>query len=110
MADAELNKLFAAAGKELEPDVLGELRSTMRLHDLSPQDLFYKWESYCLRMEIDGSDMTILSARALKKDVLDALERQNRAAQAAHLRQDKRSAATPRGNIKGGGGSDVFGM
>jgi DNA polymerase alpha subunit B len=109
MADStveELNVLFAVPGTELEPDVLTELQSIMRLHSIPPQELFYKWESYSIKMGSDELKLNIDSARALKKDVQDGLEREIRGK--AHVRSaDKRGGATPR-NVSNNG--DVFGM
>lgn len=102
----ELNELFAAPGSELEPDVLMELQSILRLHSIPPQELFYKWESYSMKMGSDDLKLTIDSARALKNDVQDGLEREIR--NKAHVRSaDKRGGATPR-NITSN--VDVFGM
>jgi DNA polymerase alpha subunit B len=109
MADSkveELNVLFAGPGTELELDVLTELQSIMRLHLIPPQELFYKWESYSIKMGSDELKLNIDSARALKKDVQDGLEREIRGK--AHVRSaDKRGGATPR-NVSNNG--DVFGM
>jgi DNA polymerase alpha subunit B len=109
MADStveELNTLFAVPGTELEPDVLTELQSIMRLHSIPPQELFYKWESYSIKMGSDDMKLDINSARALKKDVQDGLERETRGK--AHVRSaEKRGGATPR-NVSNTG--DVFGM
>lgn len=105
--DSELRSLFQpASGPELESDVLGELESIMRLHSLPAQELFYKWESYSMKMGSDDMKLNIDTARALKKDVQDGLERESRGK--AHVRiADKRTGGTPR-NISNNG--DVFGM
>ena len=109
MADSvegELNSLFASPGTQLEPDVVSELESIMRLHSIPPQELFYKWESYSIKMGSDDLKLNIDAARALKKDVQDGLERESRSK--AHVRSaDKRTAGTSR-NITNSG--DVFGM
>lgn len=109
MADSiedELNSLFASPGTQLEPDVLSELESIMRLHSIPPQELFYKWESYSIKMGSDDLKLNINAARALKKDVQDGLERESRSR--AHVRSaDKRTGGTSR-NITSSG--DVFGM
>lgn len=109
MADStveELNALFATPGTELEPDVLSELQSIMRLHSIPPQELFYKWESYSIKLSSEDLKLNINSARALKKDVQDGLEREIRGK--AHIRSaDKRGGGTPR-NVSSNG--DVFGM
>lgn len=102
----ELNTLFAAPGTELEADVLTELQSIMRLHSIPPQELFYKWESYSIKMGSDELKLNVESARALKKDVQEGLEREQRSK--AHVRSaEKRVGGTPR-NVSSNG--DVFGM
>jgi DNA polymerase alpha subunit B len=103
--NAELQERFAsAAGAELEADVLAELKSTMQLHSIDVQELWYKWESYSMKMGADDMKLNIDTARALKKDVQDTLERESRR---AHLQTNKRGGATPR-NVSSNG--DVFGM
>ncbi len=111
MADADvagLNERFAPpGGKELEADVVFELQSIMRMHELTPQDVFFKWESYCIKMDTDEMWPSMERLRAFKQDLQDALERSNRSQ--AHIKADnKRAGATPRTAVKGGG--DVFGM
>jgi DNA polymerase alpha subunit B len=102
--DAEIQERFSASGT-LEPDVLAELQSIMRLHTIDVEELWYKWESYSMKMSSDSIKLTIDTARALKKDVQDGLERDSRGK--SHLQSNKRAAATPRGAT---GNSDVFGM
>ncbi|KAK6952197.1 hypothetical protein Daesc_006730 [Daldinia eschscholtzii] len=104
---AELNEQFGTPNKELPPDVVSELRSIMRIHSLSPQDLFFKWESYCIKMDMDGNNLSVESLRALKQDIQDALERSNRTHQ-VHIKTEKRSIGTPRNIAKGSG--DVYGI
>ena len=105
----ELNTLFATPpAAELPADILGELQSILRLHSISPQELFYKWESYSIKMGADDTKMDLNTTRAFKVDVQEALERDIRSK--AHARgTDKRipASATPR-NISSS--SDVFGM
>ncbi|KAI2465677.1 DNA polymerase alpha, subunit B [Annulohypoxylon bovei var. microspora] len=110
MAEAdlqELNEQFGMPNKDLEPDVVSELRSIMRMHSLSVQDLYFKWESYCIKMDMDGNSMSVESLRALKQDIQDALERSNRSHQ-VHIKTEKRSSGTPRNAVKNT--SDVYGM
>ncbi|KAK3997524.1 DNA polymerase [Cladorrhinum sp. PSN332] len=107
MADqvlTELNERFGTGDKVLEPDVVAELKSIMRMHQLSAQDLFFKWESYCIKMDMDELKASVQILRNFKQDLQDALERSNRAQ--VHIKQEKRSGATPRV----GKGGDVFGM
>ena len=109
MADnaEELNGYFSAGESKLPPDILGELQSTIRLHSISPQELFYKWESYCIKMGSEETKLDLGTARAFKKDVQEILERESRGK--AHMRSaDKKgSHATPRNN---GNIGDTFGM
>ena len=103
----ELNSIFTPSSDDgLQVDVLGELQSMLRLHSISPQELFYKWESYSLKMGPDDTKLTIDTARAFKKDVQDALERESRR---SHIKSaDKRAVAmTPKTLTSSG---DVFGM
>ena len=109
MADikVELNELFAIPPvTELPPDVSGELQSILRLHSITPRDLSFKWESYTMKMGTEQTKLDLATARAFKKDLQEALERESRGK--AHIRiVDKRGAyATPRA----GKGDDVFGM
>lgn len=103
----ELNSLFAPNSKNgLEADVLSELESIMRLHSLPPQELFYKWESYSMKIGRDDP-LSLDTARELKKEIQDSLEREVRK---VHVKQERRPGATPR-NVKAFGGSDdIFGM
>ncbi|TGO18271.1 hypothetical protein BTUL_0011g00770 [Botrytis tulipae] len=106
--DSELNDLFSSAtasGGPLEPDVLTELHSIMRLHSIPAQELFYKWESYSIKMGQDDMKLDIDTVRALKQSVQDGLEKENRKTKAQT--SNKRVGATPR---NAGNNNDVFGM
>ncbi|ESZ96534.1 hypothetical protein SBOR_3036 [Sclerotinia borealis F-4128] len=106
--DSELNDLFSSAtasGGLVEADVLTELQSIMRLHSIPPQELFYKWESYSIKMGQDDMKLDIDTVRALKQNVQDGLEKENRKNK-AHV-SNKRVGVTPR-NV--GNNNDVFGM
>lgn len=103
----ELNALFAPASatKKLEADVLGELQSIMRLHSIPSEELFYKWESYSMKMGRDDMKLDIETSRGLKQDIQDGLERETR--NKSHLRSADKRVATPR-NLSSTG--DVFNM
>ena len=79
MADSttqELQELFSSPPTtDLGPDVLGELRSILRLHSISVQELFYKWESYSIKMGSEDTKLDLDTVRAFKKDVQESLER-----------------------------------
>jgi DNA polymerase alpha subunit B len=97
-----LDAVFDPAGDGLPADVLGVLESTMRLHSLTPDALFVKWEVYCLKMGGE-SKLDLDTARMFAKDVQDGVERDH------HQQKSERKsvAATPRGANATG---DVFGM
>lgn len=105
----ELNKLFAPPPTtELSPDILGELQSILRLHGISPQELFYKWESYSIKMGSEETKLDLSTVRAFKTDVQESLERETRGK--VHVRNtDKRNAGHAASRITGGN-EDVFGM
>jgi len=99
-----LNSLFTPSGNGLEPDILGVLESILRLYSITPQELFYKWESYCLKMGSEETKLDLGTARMFQKDVQDSLERSHQG------RQSERKptvSATPRTTGKS---SDVYGM
>ena len=103
-----INGFFAAPGEtSLPPDILGELQSIMRLHSISAQELFFKWESYSIKMGSEETKLDLTTARALKKDIQETLERETRGR--LHMRSaDKRGVhATPRAATSNG---DAFGL
>lgn len=105
----ELRERFSgAAAGTLEDNVLAELASIMRIHSIDAQELWYKWESYSMKMGQDDLKLNLDTVRALKKDVQDALEKENRS-KAHTASANKRVGGTPRGNGAMGTG-DVFGM
>jgi DNA polymerase alpha subunit B len=102
---AELSELFAAPNSKLEPDVLRELQSILRIHNLDAQELFYKWESYCLKMGAEDTKLDLKTARDFKKDIQENLERETRGKQVKTSEKRPGVNATPRA-----GGGDVFGV
>lgn len=102
---AELNERFDPSNGALPEEVLGELQSILRLHSTTPQELFYKWESYSMKMGSENVRLDVKTVRDFKKDIHEALERETRAKHAKTA--DRRGAgATPR-NARGG---DMFGL
>ncbi|KAG5959911.1 hypothetical protein E4U56_004711 [Claviceps arundinis] len=103
MADTDIQTRFSPH-KPLEQDVLYEIQSIIRLHDLSVDDLFFKWDAYCIRMDLDAqSALSLQNIRNLKHSIQDELEKSHRATQ---VRGERKVNAAPRG-VSGG---DVFGM
>ena len=97
--------LFAPGQDDLSADIMAELESMLRVHSISPQELFYKWESYSLRMGSEDTKLELGTVRMFKKDIQDSIET------ARHVAGDsvrKSVSATPRTN--GHGGDNVFGM
>ncbi|OQO14511.1 hypothetical protein B0A48_01389 [Cryoendolithus antarcticus] len=109
MADdssSQLHTLFSPHAP-LPSDVLHELLSLTSLLSLTPEELFYKWESYAFKMGTETTLITYKTVKDFKKDLQDALERESRA-KAPHASVKRAVAATPRGAARGNG--DVFGM
>ncbi|KAH6850611.1 DNA polymerase alpha subunit B N-terminal-domain-containing protein [Chaetomium sp. MPI-CAGE-AT-0009] len=107
MADetiAELNERFGSGTKDLEADVVAELKSIMGMHQLSVQEMYFKWESYNMKMGMDDFKASIDILRAFKQHLQEELVRSNRSQ--VHIKTEKRGGATPRV----GKGGDVFGM
>lgn len=103
---AELNELFAASYPDgLPQDVLAELQSILRVHSITAEELFYKWESYSMKM---GEEMklTLDTVRGFKQDVQEALERESRFKAGRQTEKRNPVTATPRAAA----GADVFGM
>ena len=104
--DAQLQEAFSGANPNLESDVLAELSSILRLHQIDAQELWYKWESYSMKMGADDMRLDIKTVRGLKQDIQDGLERENRS-KAQSLSSNRRGAATPR---NASNTTDVYGV
>lgn len=108
-----LNSVFDPVGRGLGPDILEVLESILRLHSISPDELFIKWEVYSLKMGSEETKMDLPTARMFAKDVQDAVERGLQDRNQKHTggrvpgSERKRAVhATPRAV----GNGDVFGM
>lgn len=107
MSSAQLNELFAAPPtRTLSEDVLAELQSIIRIHSLSEQELFFKWEAYSIKMGLDGLSLDYKTVRDFKKDIQDALERESRGKTHVPSASKRSHAGTPRVST----GSDVYGV
>lgn len=108
MADVatEINEVFAPPNTKLPQDVQGELQSILRIHSISVQELFFKWEAYSLKMGSDNTQMDYKTARDFKKDLQDGLERESRGRAHNQSASKRTMAATPRNANTG----DVFGV
>ncbi|KAI5840173.1 DNA polymerase alpha subunit B N-terminal-domain-containing protein [Morchella snyderi] len=72
--DEDLASYFGS----LPADVGTELHAMLRLHNINAEELFYKWESYCMKMGPDTRP-TLDTVAAFRKDVRDQLEKEMRA-------------------------------
>ncbi|MCJ1309724.1 DNA-directed DNA polymerase alpha subunit pol12 [Agyrium rufum] len=105
----ELNDRFQVQGhQEIPADILGELLSAMRLHALSPQELFYKWESYSIKMGSEDTKMDYDTVLAFKKDMQEMLEREKRGKVQLRSREVRGVHATPRNARAGGDLMDIL--
>ncbi|KAI7549379.1 DNA polymerase alpha 70 kDa subunit [Hortaea werneckii] len=104
---ASMQEINDAFGTTLPDDVAAELQHIVRLLDLNPQEVFFKWESYVIKMGVESTKLDLKTVRDFKKDLQDALERESRAKgqPVAHGSSAKKTSATPRAT-----GGDVFGM
>ncbi|KAL7270614.1 DNA-directed DNA polymerase alpha subunit pol12 [Rhizina undulata] len=90
---------------DLPPEIMSEFQSMLRLHNIDANELFYKWESYSMKMG-DETRLTLDTVRAFKKDAQELLEKemrgkarmQNAAGQKSVQRAPRTSA------VMGGGG------
>ena len=99
------------------PEVLGQLQSMLRIYNIDPSELFFKWESYSMKMNFDADvKLTLELARDFKKDVQDLLEREVRG---GRIRRGPEQQAPGAGKrvvrqrvvkMEGGAGDDVFGL
>ncbi|KAF2197600.1 DNA polymerase alpha, subunit B [Delitschia confertaspora ATCC 74209] len=107
--DSELHDRFEryadSKDDQLPPEILGELQSMLRLYSVTPEELYFKWEAYTMKMGGDDIKMDLKTARDFKKNIQDSLERESRGKATARA-AEKRVAPTPRAGTKG----DVFGM
>lgn len=103
----ELNELFSPSPDGLPSDIMGELQSMLHLYSTTPQDLFYKWESYSLKMGSENTKLDLRTTREFKNDIQDALERESRGKVPVRGSDKKAVGAASRVNASDG---DVFGM
>ena len=104
-----LAPLFSPSNpSSLDAATLETLSSLQRSHFLSAQELFYKWESYCLKMGED-TRLDLGTVRMFSKDVQEQLERGGVNQQGGKsVRSERKSnvGVTPRAVSNG----DMFGM
>lgn len=108
--EQELRELFSPANPSaLAQDILFELQSIQRLHAISAQELFYKWESYCMKLGAEETRLTLENVRQLKRDIQEALDRESRAKHVVRNQENRRGGATVRSRTANAN-VDIFGM
>ncbi|CCX16686.1 DNA polymerase alpha subunit B N-terminal-domain-containing protein [Pyronema domesticum] len=70
--DTTIADHFPAAPQE----VLDELQAMLRVYDIDAQELFFKWESYSLKMGPDNVKLDFDTVQNFKKDVQEQLEKE----------------------------------
>ena len=108
MADTtqDLNDRFATPNAPLKPEILTELQSILRLHDITPEELSWKWDAYCLKMGSEDTKLDLKTVRDFKKDLQEILEREARS-KATKAAEKRTINATPRAAVNVGG-SDLY--
>lgn len=64
---------------DLTPDILAEFLSMLRSYGLDSEELFYKWESYCINRRTEEIKLNLETVRVFKKSVQEQLEKDIRA-------------------------------
>lgn len=106
MSITELSELFAQPNQTLSEDVSAELQSIIRLHSISEQELFFKWEAYSIKMGSENTRLDYKTVRDFKKDLQDTLERESRGKAHVNSASKRGPINTPRNGTTG----DVFGV
>ncbi|KAF2745001.1 DNA polymeras-like protein alpha/primase associated subunit [Sporormia fimetaria CBS 119925] len=86
--------------------ILGELKSMLRLYEVSPEELDFKWQAYSMKMGAEETQLDLKTARIFKSNLQDTLERESRA-KAQARGNTKRTGPVPRAAKAA---DDVFGM
>lgn len=104
---AEIISLFG----NLQPIAVDELVSMLRLYDTTPKDLFYKWESYCMKLNYD-SDIKISVEHVLdfKRDVQKMLEAEVKGRKSAGEKLRAAGTRVIKAEMGDGGGVDGLGL
>jgi DNA polymerase alpha subunit B len=102
----ELRDRFTLSNDDDGTLVLGELQSILRIHDILPEDLSFKWESYCIKMGAQETTLSLKTVRDFKRDLQETLERESRA-KSGKTSERRSVLATPRAGM---GAVDVLNM
>ncbi|RPA95183.1 DNA polymerase alpha, subunit B [Choiromyces venosus 120613-1] len=92
---------------ELAPEVLGELESMLKIYNIPAEELFYKWESYCIKMGPEDTKLNLNTVQAFKKDTREIFEKDMKSKTRLHGANTSRPIArTPR--VKNTGDNMAF--
>jgi DNA polymerase alpha subunit B len=103
----ELRDRFTISSNDEGSAIVGELQSILRIHDIMPEDLSFKWESYCIKMGAQETALSLKTVRDFKRDLQEMLERESRAKTSGKTNERRNVMATPRAGM---GAVDVFNM
>ena len=82
---------------ELAPEVLRQLESMLGIYGIPAEELFFKWESYCIKMGPDDTKLNLDTVQAFKKDVHELFEKDMKSKTRLHGANTSRPVArTPR--------------
>ncbi|PWW79524.1 DNA polymerase alpha, subunit B [Tuber magnatum] len=73
---SSVSETIAERFGELAPEVLGELERMLRIYGYDAEELFCKWESYCMKMGPENTKLNLDTALAFKKDVRELYEKE----------------------------------
>ncbi|PUU81486.1 DNA polymerase alpha subunit B N-terminal-domain-containing protein [Tuber borchii] len=97
MDDPSTSETVAEKFGELSPEVLSLLEGMLRIYGIPAEELFFKWESYCIKMGPDDTKLNLDTVLAFKKDVQELFEKDMRSRPRQHGANTSRPVArTPR--------------
>ncbi|KAG5513157.1 hypothetical protein PMAC_001526 [Pneumocystis sp. 'macacae'] len=72
------NELLDCFGNAIEnsPEILAECLSILKIYSISPTELFYRWESWCLKMG-NEPELVLENIQLFKKDMQYMLEKRS---------------------------------
>lgn len=97
MDDPSTSETVAEKFGELSPEVLSLLEGMLKIYGIPAEELFFKWESYCIKMGPDDTKLNMDTVLAFKKDVQELFEKEMRSRPRQHGANTSRPVArTPR--------------
>ncbi|CUS09023.1 unnamed protein product, partial [Tuber aestivum] len=95
--DSSTSEAVAEKFGKPAPEVLGELESILRIYGISDEELFFKWEAYCIKMGSENTKLNLDTVLAFKKDVQELFEKEMKSRTRLHGANTSRPVArTPR--------------